>query len=123
MEDEKRALAAVSALVDQPHRREKHRASKSAKVNPFSITLAKDAPILVEGLVLQGSSSAQITVADTAPTGIPLSRKSKGVAMSVVKEEDQNMYKDSKDSEIDVLFKESDLLQATGDVSHSPHVK
>lgn len=43
--------------------------------------------------------------------------------MPVIEEEDPNVYKDGDDSEIDTLFKESNLLQATGNVSPSTHVE
>lgn len=39
--------------------------------------------------------------------GIPLPRKSKGVVVPMVEEEDPNVYKDVEDPKIDTLFKES----------------
>lgn len=58
-----------------------------------------------------------------ASVGISLPKKSKRVAVPVAEEEDPYIYRDGEDPEIDALFKEFDLLQATGSISSFPHVE
>lgn len=73
------------------------------RVNPLSVTLNEGAPVQVEGSVPQGLLRPKLL----CRCGIPLPRKSKGVVVPMVEEEDPNVYKDVEDPKINTLFKES----------------
>lgn len=104
-------------------RHEKHRASKSTRVNPLSVTLAEGAPSSANELVTQGTSSTLVTFANVAPAGDPLSTISKGVAMPITEEEVPGIYRDGEDPEIEALFKEFELLQTAGNASPPVNVE
>lgn len=64
--------------------------------------------------------ATQVSIDDVALTGVPARKKSKGVVMAMVEEDNTNIYIDGQDSEIKEMFDKADLLRAAGNGSSSP---
>ena len=127
-EDEKRAgvVATTQLQVLNPgnletvveggrHKRQKKsRVSKPARINPLVVTVAGGSSPSAREENPSGLASAHVTIATDVPNAIPVPTRSRGVAVPLTGLEDDNVYKEGEDPEIEAYFDETyDLLHPT----------